>query len=158
MANSFEAELEALVSKCARDLAEEVTALILGRLGIERDAARGLSSRSGRPAAVRIPPPRRASPPSRPRNGAPRKRTRSSSEQRAASLDQVAKIVSASGGLSVSEIERQAGLSRTAVGAALKALKDDKRDFMGGTKRFARYAASQAAADKASLDARRGAP
>ena len=68
-----------------------------------------------------------------------------------------ARIVASSSGLGVGEIERQSGLSRSAVGSALKALKDQGRVFMGGTKRFARYATTQAAADQASLEARSGA-
>ena len=57
---------------------------------------------------------------------------------------------------SAGEIERRSALSRAVVAGALKALKDEGRLFMGGTKRFARYATSQATADKASRDARGG--
>jgi biotin operon repressor len=62
--------------------------------------------------------------------------------------------VAASSGLSASELEKKTGLGRAALTAALKALKDDGRVFMGGNRRFARYATSQAAADRASADAR----
>ena len=152
MANSFEAELEALVTRFARELCDEVTSLILGRLGIPREATRGVT----RARAVEIPRPQRPAAPSKAKPAGVRRRARSTSEQRAASLDQIARVVSSSGGLSVSEIERSAGLPRAAVASALRALKDEGRVFMGGTKRFARYAATQAAADKASEAARGG--
>jgi DNA-binding transcriptional regulator GbsR (MarR family) len=64
--------------------------------------------------------------------------------------------VGSSNGLSVGEIERASGLSRASVASALKQLKEQGRTFMGGTKRFARYAPTQAAADRASVDARGG--
>jgi DNA-binding transcriptional regulator GbsR (MarR family) len=63
-----------------------------------------------------------------------------------------------SDGLSSSEIERETALSRAVVSAALKALKEQRRIFMGGTRRFARYAKTQAMADRASLNARRARP
>ncbi|MEO7328808.1 MAG: hypothetical protein ABI193_09540, partial [Minicystis sp.] len=84
-------------------------------------------------------------------------RARPSADERAAALDHVAAVVVGASGSSVGEIERQSSLSRGAVIASLKALKEQGRVFMGGTKRFARYAMTQAAADKASVEARRGA-
>jgi len=167
MAQPFETELEALAAKFARELAHEVTALILRRLGIEKAAARPVSgarspvisapaARSARSAADS-----RRAPVTRPGKAAavaqPSRRTRATLEERAASLNEVERIVGASEGLSAGEIERRSGLSRASVAGALKALKDEGRVFMGGTKRFARYALSQAAADKASQDARGGA-
>lgn len=71
-------------------------------------------------------------------------------------LDKVERIVADNEGLSAGEIERRSDLSRAAVAGALKVLKDEGRLFMGGTKRFARYATSQTAADKASREARGG--
>jgi DNA-binding transcriptional ArsR family regulator len=166
MAQPFDAELEELVSKFARDLADQIRSLILRRLGIERTAAA--------PRAASRPLPPRSAPASTPspgrgkRTAAPRaaarapvsergRGARQTSEERAATIERIARIVSSSAGLSVGEIERQSGLSRSAVGSALKALKDQGRIYMGGTKRFARYATSQAVADQASLEARRGA-
>ncbi len=162
MATPFEAELEALVSRHARELTEEVTDLILGRLGIERGAARALTG-LGRPRAAgsrgQAAPAAPAKKREKPAAGAPARRAgrgRPTSEQRAASLDEVARVVAGSSGMSVSEIERASGLARGEVASALRALKEQGRVFMGGTKRFARYAASQAAADRASADARGG--
>lgn len=166
MADQFEVELQSLVSKVARDLAHDVTRLILRRLGIDgapprtpgkargvsagavskalRQAAKGRSKRGGA-GSVKIKA--RTAP----------TRTRTTSEERAAILEKVASVVENGDGLSVGEIERASGLSRTAVASALKLLKEQGRTFMGGTKRFARYASSQGAADQASLDARGGA-
>lgn len=169
MAQPFETELEQLAAKFARELTHEVTALILRRLGIEKTGTRSLGGGGGggapRSSAAK---PARGSVSSTPKRGAsakpvkaqaakPSRRTRATLEERAASLNEVERIVAGSEGLSAGEIERKSGLSRAAVAGALKALKDEGRLFMGGTKRFARYATTQAAADKASRDARGGA-
>lgn len=63
--------------------------------------------------------------------------------------------ITAKGSMSVGEIEREVELSKSLITSALKTLKQEGRVFMGGTKRFARYAATQAAADQASLEAHR---
>ena len=72
-------------------------------------------------------------------------------------LAEVERAVSGSSGVSLGDIERQTGISRSILTTALKTLKEEGRIFMGGTRRYARYASTQAAADRASLDARRGA-
>ncbi|MDI1429683.1 hypothetical protein [Polyangium sorediatum] len=170
MAQPFDAELEELVSKFSRDLADQIRALLLRRLGIERAPA----TRAPNPRTVQV----RSAPASTPSaptssrtkrapNRAPatvrapvserRNAARPTHEERAAAIERIARIVGNGSGLSVGEIERQSGFTRSAVGSALKALKDQGRIFMGGTKRFARYATTQAAADQASLEARRGA-
>lgn len=166
MADPFEAELERLVSRFARDLAHEVTALILGRLGIERAETRTLvdgrrrsapspASAAGAGGASRSPEKRRAA--ATPRAKAEpqvRRRQRPTREQRAATTEQVAKAVAARSSMNVGELEHETGLSRALITSALKTLKQEGRVFMGGTKRFARYAVTQAAADQANLDAR----
>lgn len=167
MAQPFDAELEELVSKFSRDLADQIKSLILRRLGIERTAAaparssavvRGARQQPQPPPSVRggakrAAPKAAAKGPVSERRG----RSRPTNEERLAAIDRIARVVGNSGGLSVGEIERQSGLSRSVVGSALKSLKDQGRVFMGGTKRFARYATTQQAADQASLEARRGA-
>ncbi|UQA55367.1 hypothetical protein [Polyangium aurulentum] len=167
MAQPFDAELEELVSKFARDLADQIRTLILRRLGIERapaaSPARATVARGPRPQPS--PPPsarggaKRAAPKTTARGPVSERRqsSRPTSEERAAAIERIARVVANSSGLSVGEIERQSGMSRSVVGSALKALKDQGRVFMGGTKRFARYATTQQAADQASLEARRGA-
>jgi DNA-binding transcriptional ArsR family regulator len=161
MAQPFDAELEELVGKFAHDLADQIRILILRRLGIERGPAARTATRSPRtapaplPATARVKRPAKAVATKGPVSE--RRQTRPSSEERAAAIDRILRIVQSSAGLSVGEIERQSGLSRSVVGSALKALKEQGRVFMGGTKRFARYATTQAAADQASLEARRGA-
>ena len=165
MADQFEVELQSLVSKVARDLAQDVTRLILRRLGIDGAPPRAPSKARG-VSAGSVSKALRQAAKGRPKRGAtggrfkaqkPPARTRTSSEERAAIVEKVAHVVENSEGLSVGEIERESGLSRTAVASALKLLKEQGRTFMGGTKRFARYASTQAAADQASLDARGGA-
>ncbi len=173
MAQPFDAELEELVSKFSRELADQIRGLILRRLGIERapasrPAARATPARSQASSASSATPPassRAKRAPNRstpgPASRAPvserRNFARPTNEERAAAIERIARIVANGGGLSVGEIERQSGFTRSAVGSALKVLKDQGRIFMGGTKRFARYATTQAAAEQASLEARRGA-
>jgi len=65
-------------------------------------------------------------------------------------------IVTTSDGVGVSDVVKSSGLQAAPVSAALKALRAEGRIFMGGERRFARYAGSQAAADRASLAARKG--
>jgi hypothetical protein len=168
MAHPFENELEELTAKFARELSQEVTALILRRLGIEKSASRpssgGGGSGGGRAAATKPAraakskrgSPARSSASSAKTAAKPSRRTRATLEERTATLSKVERIVADNEGLSAGEIERRSNLSRAAVAAALKSLKDDGRLFMGGTKRFARYATTQTAADKASREARGG--
>jgi hypothetical protein len=166
MADQFEVELQSLVSKVARELAQDITRLILRRLGIEGapprtpSKGRGVSAGSVSKAlrqAAKGRPRRGGSGGGRAKARSAPARARTTSEERAAIIEKVAGIVGSGDGLSVGEIERESGLSRAAVASALKLLKEQGRTFMGGTKRFARYAATQAAADQASLDARGGA-
>lgn len=157
MAQPFEAELEQLVAKFARELKDEVTALILRRLGIEKPISRPLpaaSRASSKPARAPAPPKRAKS--TKAPAPKPSRRARATPEERTATLNAIERVVAAEAGLSAGEIERKSGLPGPVVAGALKALKQDKRVFMGGTKRFARYAATQAAADKASREARGG--
>jgi hypothetical protein len=162
MADQFEVELQRLVTRVANELAREITSLILRRLGIDEGrVARGL----GRFRGADLPPVLRqgargkgrrgaSAGGTRPRGTAPR--ARPTTEERAAIVEQVERVVADSGGLSVGEIERSSGLPRSAVASAIKMLKDQGRMFMGGTKRFARYATTQETADRASVEARGG--
>lgn len=172
MAQPFEAELEELVAKFARQLKDEVTDLILRRLGIERAAPRPLAGpKVSAPKSARAPvaSKRARGVGARPAKavaaegagggaggGANKKRSRATTEERAQTLTAIERIVAASEGLSAGEVERKVGLSSAVVAGALKALKAQKRIYMGGTKRFARYAMTQSAADKASRESRGG--
>lgn len=164
MADQFEVELQTLVAKVARELAHDITRLILKRLGIEgtlrvprgdkRLAAGAVSKalRQVEKGRARRPAPARG----REKAAPPPPRQRPSAEERAEASERIAMVVEGASGLSVGEIERQSGLPRGVVLSSLKALKEQGRLFMGGTKRFARYALTQAAADKASVEARGG--
>jgi len=161
MAQPFDAELEQLVSKFSRDLADQIRSLILRRLGIERSPAPKTSPRhsvakAGPPSSPQTLRSKRGAPRSAPRGPTSERRQtgRASNEERNAVLDRIARIVSTENGLSAGEIERHSGLSKAVVSVALKKLKERGRVFMGGTKRFARYASTQAAADLASEAAR----
>lgn len=178
MALSFEAEVEALAAKFARELTEQVTALILRRLGIEKPASRpgpsvhrlAAPSASAAPRAASSPArapssrapearTRRAQAPAKPTKSAPeqpQRRARSTPEERAATASLVERAVAVEGCVSSGDIERKTGLPPAVIATALKILKSEGRIFMGGTKRFARYATTQAAADKASRAARGG--
>ena len=157
MSEPFEAELSRLVDDVVRDLTREITALILRRLGVDAPATAARSALGGgattrAPARRTAPPPARRAPAAAPAK--PGRRPRSTSEDKAVTLAQVESALAASNGLSASDLEKKTGLGRAALTAALKALKDDGRVYMGGNRRFARYATTQAAADRASADAR----
>lgn len=167
MEQSFEVELEALAGKFARELAEQVTALILRRLGIERPAAARPLAVAPRQAPAAPPaqpkgPPAKSAPAKSARAAKPAKvepvkakrRVRSTAEQLSAGVNAVERVVATEGGVSASDIKRTSGLSAPVIATALRVLKKEGRIFMGGTKRFARYATTQAAADKASRAAR----
>ncbi len=156
MADAFEREIEELVSRVAGELARDIAGLILRRLGIENGESHGWV----KPAA---PARRRGRPPSsaaaangaKPARAAKRggKRTRASSDEMSDRVDRVARVIDQSDGVSSSEIEKKAKLSRNVVQAAIRTLREQGRIFMGGTKRFARYASSQKQADAASVAA-----
>jgi biotin operon repressor len=153
MADAFEREIEELVSRVAGDLARDIAGLILRRLGIENGEAHGWAKpaatgrRRGRPAAAAA---NGKAPRAAKRGG---KRTRASSNEMADRVEKVARAVDQSDGVSSSDIERKTKLSRNVVQAAIRTLREQGRIFMGGQKRFARYASSQKAADAASVAA-----
>lgn len=146
MPDDFEVALEKLVADHARALAQDVTALILGRLGIAKAPAvgRAAPTSSNRGGKVKsLPKPGRA------------KRTRLSSRERDDVVERVASAVTASDGVSSGEVERLTKLTRSQVVAALRALKESGRIFMAGDKRLARYGATRAVAERASSAAAR---
>lgn len=157
MSGPFDKELESIANShtqdFARKLAHEVANLILRKLGIEHGALSGLSSArkkgakggavaSGKAASAK--------------KGAGAAKKRPNGEDRATALEKVFRIVQAREGVAVGEVVKATSLERGPVAAALKALKEEGRIFMGGSRRFARYALTQAAADRASETARKG--
>lgn len=163
MSGLFDKELESIVNQHSQDfsrkLAQEVSALILRKLGIDQGALSSprSSSGAGRPgrkkgAAKAAPAPKAT--PAKKATRAPRKRA--SGEDRNAVLEKVYRAIASHEGMAVSEVIKATNLSRGAVTAALKNLKEQRRIFMGGTRRFARYANSQQLADRASEAAHNG--
>lgn len=147
MADDFQVELEKLVARHARALADDVTTLILGRLGVAARPPRspvGASAPKG--AAKRGEAKGTVAP--------VRRRKRSSSGERDDVMGQVAGVVSSSEGVSAGDVERLTRLSRAQVVVALRALKESGRIFMAGEKRLARYGATRAIAERASHAAR----
>jgi hypothetical protein len=182
MSGPFDKELESIANQhtqdFARKLAYEVQNLILRKLGIEPGAAAALRSASPTvPSASRSSAPRKkvvqapaavpakAAPAAAPAKAAPAAKKvapaapkkRANGEDKASTLDKVFRIVQGRDGVAVSDIVKATSLDRGPVAAALKTLKEDGKIFMGGNRRFARYAMSQAAADRASETARKGA-
>lgn len=178
MSGPFDKELEVITSQYtqdfARKLAAEVQNLILRKLGIDQTSAASSSASPGvaaqkkptpakKPAA---PAPKAAAPAPAPKAAAPAKKAapppapakakRSNGEDKASIVDKVFRIVSSREGVAVGDVVKTTGLERGSVAAALKALKEEGRIYMGGNRRFARYATSQAAADRASETARKG--
>lgn len=171
MSGPFDKELESITNQhtqdFARKLAFEVQNLILRKLGIEHTPGSGMRPAAvASPAAVRPPParkkvvkaasaaPAKAAPAKKPAP-APQKK-RANGEDRATTLDKVFRVVQARDGVAVSDIVKATSLDRGPVAAALKTLKEDGKIYMGGNRRFARYAMTQAAADRASETARKG--
>jgi hypothetical protein len=183
MSGPFDKELESIANQhtqdFARKLAYEVQNLILRKLGIEPGAAAvalrpaspavPAASRSSAPPkkVVKAPAaaPAKAAPAAAPAKAAPAAKKvapaapkkRANGEDKASTLDKVFRIVQGRDGVAVSDIVKATSLDRGPVAAALKTLKEDGKIFMGGNRRFARYAMSQAAADRASMSARKGA-
>ena len=87
-------------------------------------------------------------------NGKAKKRARATSEEKQALLSSVVEAVSANPGVASSQISVITGIKGSKLITALRTLKAEKRIFQGGKLRFARYAVTQAAADKASAEAR----
>ena len=71
-------------------------------------------------------------------------------------MEKVFRIVQSREGVAVGDVVKATGLARGPATAALKALKQEGRIYMGGSRRFARYAMTQAGAEKASEAARKG--
>lgn len=169
MTQSFDTELEEVTAKFTRELSQAVSALILKRLGIGKSAAKAAGATTAAPKASAKKAAAAAAAPAAPKpkgkrgaakgagkktkTGAPR-RKRSTEAERLQMLDNVHKAVAAQQGMAAGEIERATKLSKPIVAAALRQLKEQGKVFMGGTKRFARYATSQEAADSASADAK----
>lgn len=165
MSGPFDKELESIANThtqdFARKLAHEVANLILRKLGIDHGSAPSAAPTPA-PAAPRKRAAKPAPPPPAPVKAAPAKKAapapkrRSNGEDRASVVDKVFRVVSSRDGVAVGDVVKATNLERGPVAAALKALKEEGRIHMGGNRRFARYATSQAAADRASEAARKG--
>jgi ribosomal protein S25 len=86
-----------------------------------------------------------------------KKRARASSAEREQLLAKVERVITTSKGLSASQIAKKAKLPQSRVAAAVRDLKEAKRVFQGGDRRFARYAGDLKTALRASTDARENA-
>lgn len=178
MSGPFDKELEAIATQhtqdFARKLAFEVQDLVLRKLGIERASAAAAATVAPastlrpapktaaaiRPAApkkgVKTPPPPPAAKPPPAVKVAPAPQKRENGQDRATALEQVFRVVQNREGVAVADIVKVTNLERGSVASALRMLKEEGRICMGGSRRFARYAMNQAAADRASEVARRG--
>jgi hypothetical protein len=179
MSGPFDKELESIANQhtqdFARKLAFEVQSLILRKLGIDHGSASAAAAASSAPSARPAQASPAASRPARkkvvvkpaaapaPAKAAPAKKAapapqkkRANGEDRASALDKVFRIVQSREGVAVSDIVKATSLERGPVAAALKTLKEEGRIYMGGNRRFARYAMNQQAADRASEVARKG--
>lgn len=177
MSGPFDKELESIANShtqdFARKLAHEVANLILRKLGIEHGSLPGATPASSPAAAATArkkvvkaaaPKPTKATPakkapaasaaPATPAPAAPKKR--GNDDDRATVLEKVFKHVQSNDGVAVGDVVKATSLDRGPVAAALKALKEEGRIFMGGSRRFARYALTQPVADRASEVARKG--
>lgn len=178
MSGPFDKELESIANShtqdFARKLAHEVANLILRKLGIDHSSLPGAISAATRaPAAAarkkavkaaaskpaKTTPAKKAAAPAPAPVAAPAaapSKKRGNEEDRATVLEKVFKHVQSNDGVAVGDVVKATSLDRGPVAAALKALKEEGRIFMGGSRRFARYALTQAVADRASEVARKG--
>ena len=128
-----------MVSRVAGELARDIAGLILRRLGIENGESHGWVKPAAPAARRRGRPPSSAAAANgaKPARAAKRggKRTRASSDEMSDRVDRVARVIDPSDGVSSSEIEKKAKLSRNLVQAAIRTLREQGRIFMGGTKR-----------------------
>lgn len=172
MSGPIDKELETIVNahtqEFARGLAQEVVSHVLKRLGLTPsalDAGRPKAPASQKkkpavkPAPASVKPAAKAV--AKPAAKAPAKPARAkksapSEEDRSTIVERVLGVVTATEGVAVADVVKATGLPRAPVAAALKALKDERRIFMGGSRRFARYAMTPAGAEQASEAARRG--
>lgn len=170
MSGPFDKELESIAAAhthdFARKLAHEVANLILRRLGIEGSAG----ATDNTPAAPAAPAKKKAAPaaksapkaaPAPAAKAAPSKKAApaaksDNAEDRASVVEKVFRLVQGRDGVAVGDVVKATGLARGPATAALKALKQEGRIYMGGSRRFARYAMTQAGADKASESSRKG--
>ena len=167
MSGPFDKELESIAAAhthdFARKLAHEVANLILRRLGIEASAM-AADAAPAAPAKKKAAPAAKSAPKAAPApaaKAAPSKKAApaaksDSAEDRASVVEKVFRLVQGRDGVAVGDVVKATGLARGPATAALKALKQEGRIYMGGSRRFARYAMTQAAADKASESARKG--
>lgn len=165
MSGPFDKELESIASAhtqdFARKLAHEVANLILRRLGIDQSAVTDVAPpKKKAPAAPKSAPKAAPAPAAKAapsKKAAPAAAAKAApSEDRASVVEKVFRIVQSREGVAVGDVVKATGLARGPATAALKALKQEGRIYMGGSRRFARYAMSQTAAEKASETARKG--
>ena len=167
MSGPFDKELESIAAAhtqdFARKLAHEVANLILRRLGIDQSAVTDVApspSKKKAPAAPKSAPKAAPAPAAKAapaKKAAPAPAAKASpAEDRASIVEKVFRIVQSREGVAVGDVVKATGLARGPATAALKALKQEGRIYMGGSRRFARYAMTQAGAEKASEAARKG--
>jgi len=101
----------------------------------------------------------RATPPGEARVGRvasrSRRQTRAASGNRETLLETVERLVKGASGLSARELAEATGVPQPRAAYALKELRQSKRIFQGGHRRFARYAGNSKTAELASLTARK---
>ena len=169
MSGPFDKELESIANahtqEFARKLAHEVASLVLRRLGLDDKSLESLSPASSKKKPAK--PAQKAAPASKPapksapaKAAAPAKKAAPANREngdRATVVEKVLRFVTTREGVAVADVVKATGLARSQAAAALKALKEERRIFMGGSRRFARYAMTPAAAEQASEAARKGA-
>ncbi|MBL8741351.1 MAG: hypothetical protein JNK04_09660, partial [Myxococcales bacterium] len=132
-----------------------------GRPAVAKPAAKPAPKPAPKPALAKPAAPAKAKPVVKakpPVKAKPAKRGRGAAAGRSDLLGTVERVVKSANGLSASEIAKAAGVPQSRVSSALKELKDARRVFQGGDRRFARYAGDARTAEQASINARRTAP
>jgi hypothetical protein len=154
------------IVKLVRSMPDEaILALVKHQLGVGSGgaavsvaapaAAAPARRRARRPAKKR--PSKPAAKPAAPKAARPsaKRPAQATGPDRAALLASVERVVKSGSGLAASDVARAAGIPQSRATSVLKELKQAKRVFQGGDRRFARYAGDPRTAAQASEHARK---
>lgn len=161
--DSFSAQLVAMV----RNMPDEaILELVLHKLTADEGPAPKAAARPAAPAARKASPPAKkakkkvarrstAKPASQPKPAAPAA-AKAGDQSKDALIAAVEKTIKKSNGLGLAAVSAAVGQPKARVSSAIRELKDQKKIFQAGDRRFARYAGDVKTAKAATIRARTG--
>lgn len=164
--DSFSAQLVAMV----RNMSDEaILELVLHKLTADEAPAPKPAARPAAPAPQKArpakkakkkaparPTPAAAKPASQPKPAAPAPTAKPSDASKEALIAAVEKAIKKSNGLGLAAVSAAVGEPKARVSSAIRDLKDQKKIFQAGDRRFARYAGDFKTAKAATIRARTG--